>query len=393
MLGVLIKLGLCTHTMPNNHYMQHLHDAIVSPESDSQTCMTIGRKSKWAMYGTCQQDGCKSMTWKDLQSCWECLDINLLYTHTMPNNHYCSTYMMPYPHLMAKHCLTSRQKIVVFPDLRHETCQHVAVKVWWMDLQSCWECSSTCYTPIQCQTTTIVAPTWCHTPTWWPNIAWESAENRDFSWSEAWNLPTCGCKSMVEGLTIMLGVFINLLYTHTMPNNHYCSTYMMPYPHLMAKHCLRVGRKSRFFLWSEAWNLPTCGCKSMVEGLTIMLGVFINLLYTHTMPNNHYCSTYMLPYPHLMAKHCLRVGRKSRFFSWSEAWNLPTCGCKSMVEGLTIMLGVFINLLYTHTMPNNHYCSTYMMPYPHLMAKHCLTVGRKSRFLPDLSMKPANMWL
>ena len=84
----------------------------------------------------------------------------------------------------------------------------------------------------------------------------------------------------------MLGVFINLLYTYTMPNNHYCSTYMMPYPHLMAKHCLRVGRKSR----SEAWNLPTCGCKSMVEGLTIMLGVFINLLYTYTMPNNHYCS-------------------------------------------------------------------------------------------------------
>jgi len=40
-----------------------------------------------------------------------------------------------------------------------------------------------------------------------------------------------------------------------------------------------------------------------------------------------------------------------------------------MVEGLTIMLGVFINLLYTHTMPNNHYCSTYMMAYPHLMAK------------------------
>ena len=161
--------------------------------------------------------------------------INLLYTHTMPNNHYCSTYMMPYPHLMAKHCLISRQvikiwgmkpaytpgcksmmertynhagsvhQLVIHPynakqpllqhlhdaippldgqtlpdqsaenqrfltDLRQETCLHVAVKVWWMDLQSCWECSSTCYTPIQCQTTTIAAPTWCHTPTWWPNI-------------------------------------------------------------------------------------------------------------------------------------------------------------------------------------------------------------------------------
>ena len=55
-----------------------------------------------------------------------------------------------------------------------------------------------------------------------------------------------------------------------------------------------------------------------------------------------------------------------------------------MVEGLIIMLRVLINLLYTYTMPNNHYCSTYMMPYPHLMAKHCLTIGRKSGFLPDL---------
>ena len=49
-----------------------------------------------------------------------------------------------------------------------------------------------------------------------------------------------------------------------------------------------------------------------------------------------------------------------------------------MVEGLAIMLRVLINLLYTHTMPNNHYCSTYMMLYPHLMAKHCLTISRKS---------------
>jgi len=58
---------------------------------------------------------------------------------------------------------------------------------------------------------------------------------------------------------------------------------------------------------------------------------------------------------------------------------LPTWGCKSMMDGLTFMLGVFINLLYTHTMPNNHYSTTYMMPYPHLMAKHCLEVGRKLR--------------
>jgi len=242
--------------------------------------------------------------------------INLLYTYTLPNNHYSTTYMLLYPHLMAKRCLCVGRK------LRYG----------------------------------------------------------------AWNPPTCGCKSMMGGLTIMLGVFINLLYTYTLPNNHYSTTYMLLYPHLMAKRCLCVGRKLR----SGAWNPPTCGCKSMMGGLTIMLGVFINLLYTYTLPNNHYSTTYLLLYPHLMAKRCPCVGRKLR----SGAWNPPTCGCKSMMGGLTIMLGVFINLLYTHTMPNNHYCSTYMMAYPHLMAKHCLIISRKSRFFPvNWGMKPAHKWL
>ena len=109
----------------------------------------------------------------------------------------------------------------------------------------------------------------------------------------------------------MLGVFINLLYTHTMPNNHYCSTYMLPYPHLMAKHCLKVSRKSS----SEARNLPTCGCKSMMDGLTIMLGVFINLLYTYTLPNNHYSTTYMLLHPHLMVKTLPESQQEIEFLS------------------------------------------------------------------------------
>jgi len=106
----------------------------------------------------------------------------------------------------------------------------------------------------------------------------------------------------------------------------------------MAKRCLKVGRKSKF----EARNLPTWGCESMMEGPTIMLGVFITLLYTHEMANKHYSSK---PTPlryHLMAKRCLKVGRKSKF----EARNLPTWGCESMMEGPTIMLGVFITLLY-----------------------------------------------
>ena len=146
------------------------------PHLMAKHCLRVGRKLRSEAWNP-PTWGCKSM----LEGLTIMLGvfINLLYTHTMPNNHYCSTYMMLYPHLMAKHCLTIGRKSGFLPDLRHETCQQVAVKVWWKDLQSCWECSSTCYTPIQCQTTTIAAPTWWHTPTWWPNIAWSSAENRD----------------------------------------------------------------------------------------------------------------------------------------------------------------------------------------------------------------------
>ena len=110
---------------------------------------------------------------------------------------------------------------------------------------------------------------------------------------------------MVEGPTIMLGVFITLLYTHTMPNIYYCSTFMLLYSHvhLMAKLVWELAEnRVDCFLIGGIWNLPTLGCKSMVEGLTIMLGVFITFLYTHTMPNIYYCSTYMLLCPHLMAK-------------------------------------------------------------------------------------------
>ena len=113
---------------------------------------------------------------------------------------------------------------------------------------------------------------------------------------------------MMEGLTIMLGVFITLIYTYTMPNKHYCSKPTSLRCHLMAKRCLRVGKKSR----SEARNLPTWGCKSMAEGLTIMLGVFIILLCTYIMPNNHYCSKPTSLRCHLMTKCYLRVDKKSR---------------------------------------------------------------------------------
>ena len=51
---------------------------------------------------------------------------------------------------------------------------------------------------------------------------------------------------MVEGLRNMLNVFINLLCIYTMPNKHYYSKPTSLRCHLMAKHCLEVGRN---------WNL------------------------------------------------------------------------------------------------------------------------------------------
>ena len=110
---------------------------------------------------------------------------------------------------MAKHCLKASRN----QNLRQEICPHLAVKVWWEPLEICWMCSSTCCAHIQCQTSTTIASLHLWGATWWPNIAWKWAENWVFSWSEAWNLPTSGCKSMTEGLTIVLGVFITYWYT------------------------------------------------------------------------------------------------------------------------------------------------------------------------------------
>ena len=167
----------------------------------------------------------------------------------MPNIYYSATYMLLYPHLMAKPALKLAGKRDFFPDLRHENRQHGAVKVWWRDLQSCWWCYWPSYTSNQCQTSTIQQPTCCYTPTWWPNLPWSWLEIEVFSWSEAWNPPTWGCKSMMEGLTIMLVVLLTFLYIQPMPNIYYPATYMLLYPHLMAKLALKLATGNRdFFL-------------------------------------------------------------------------------------------------------------------------------------------------
>jgi len=143
---------------------------------------------------------------------------------------------------------------------RQEICHQVTVKVWQRALESCWECSSLCYTLLQCQSTTILSSLHLWGATWWPNVAWKSAENPNLRQEIC---PPCGCKTMTEGPRIMLGVFITLLYTYIMPINHYSIKPTSLRCHLMAKCCLKVSRKSK----SEARNLPSSGVKVWQRGL------------------------------------------------------------------------------------------------------------------------------
>ena len=152
--------------------------------------------------------------------------------------------------------------------------------------------------------------------------------------SEAWNLPTIGCKSMMEGLTIMLGVFIILLYTYIMPNNHYSSTFYGVIAPLDGQTMPESRQKIE--IWRE-----TCQ-QGAVKVIT--------LIQTQTMIINHYRSNWIMIYRRLMPNVSQKLAGNRDFFQ-SEARNRPpSCGCKSIIEGPTNMLWVFITLLYIHTM-------------------------------------------
>ena len=261
-------------------------------------------------------------------------------------------------------------------NLRQEICPHVAVKVWQRALEICWECSSLCYTPIQCQSTTILASLHLWGATWWPNVAWKWQKSE----SEARNLPPCGCKSMTEGPRNMLGVFITLLYTYTMPINYYSSKPTSLRCHLMAKRCLKVSRNRN--LRQEI--CPHVAVKVWQRALEICWECS-SLCYTLIQCQ----STTILASLHLWgATWWPNVGWKWQK-SESEARNLPPCGCKSMTEGPRNMLGVFITLLYTYTMPINYYSSKPTSLRCHLMAKRCLKVAE----IGIWGKKSAPMWL
>ena len=134
---------------------------------------------------------------------------------------------------------------------------------------------------------------------------------RNFDPPEGRKTPTPGSKSMVEGPTKVLRVFRALLYTYTMPNHHYTSTYMLAYHHLKPD-VLRKPVGKRNFDPPEGRKTPTPGSKSMVEGPTKVLRVFRALLYTYTMPNHHYTSTYMLAYHHLKPRRSPKACGKTK---------------------------------------------------------------------------------
>ena len=170
-LGVFITF-LYTYTMPNNHY---------SSKPTSLRCHLMAKhclraQQKIEMFPDLRHEICPHVAVKVWQRALQSVlgvFITFLYTYTMPNNHYSSKPTSLRCHLMAKHCLRAQQKIEMFPDLRHEICPHVAVKVWHRGpYNQCWECSSLSYTPIQCQTTTILASLHLWGATWWPNVAW-----------------------------------------------------------------------------------------------------------------------------------------------------------------------------------------------------------------------------
>jgi len=235
-----------TSIIPNNLYIAPTWDIL---PLDGQTCLEVGRKSRFFPDLRQETPSTKSMT-EGLTIMLEVF-LTLLYTYPMPIIYYSTFYMLLYPPWwpnMSKNWLD-------FRDLYHETCQQKAIKVGWRDLQACWGCSSPYHTPIQCQSTTIVAVACCRiTPLDGQTCLRVDRKLRFFSSSETWYLPIWGCKSMMEGPTIMLKAFINLLYTYTVRNDQYTSMQVMPYCRLATKYFLKVGLIVRSW---PVWGYPS----------------------------------------------------------------------------------------------------------------------------------------
>ena len=221
---------------------------------------------------------------------------------------------------------------------------------------------------------------WYQTTILWPKVARKLAGNIR---SKPRNSQRSGCKSMTEGPTNMLSVFITLLLVVQMPNKHYTSTYMMIITTWLPNvgwTCQESGN-IRIFAKCDARNLRLHVAEKY--GRCLYKGAEgVPNLVIHLANANHLLLQQLHDAIPLLAGQTLPDSRqKFRIFAWSEAWNQPTCGSKSMVGELTIMLRVFINLLCTYTMPNKHYNSKPISLRCHLMAKHYLKKWGKNRDL------------
>ena len=98
---------------------------------------------------------------------------------------------------------------------------------------------------------------------------------------------------------------------------------------------------------SEARFLPTYGCKSMIKWPVYMLHVFTTLLYTYVWETiNIEAPTFTIWGPNV-SESCfdfeILPGPMLKKCYWSR------------IERPTNMLGVFITLVHTSTIPMNHY--------------------------------------
>ena len=144
-------------------------------------------------------------------------------------------------------------------------------------------------------------------------------------------------KSMVEGPTIMLGVFITFLWTYTIPIYYYCSISIMlgswwpNIAHTEAEIKILGMKSANIWVWKwDGW-------------VNEYIVVVHHLLYTHKIPIKHYISTNMLISP--LAE---RVGRGNcGVLDIIEARYLAICGCKVTWMTLQCVVGVH-NLTAMH---------------------------------------------
>ena len=156
--------------------------------------------------------GSKSTT-NDLQSTWECSGPCYIHIQCQTTTIVAPTWW--YTTTCSPGVLRVKsvgKRYLDSPDEGRKTPTPGSKSTTTMDLQSCWECSGPCYIHIQCQTTTLVAPTWWHTQpleamVWSsPKSVWSGKTN----WL-LWGRDTANIWLIVTANSILFGLIILLI--------------------------------------------------------------------------------------------------------------------------------------------------------------------------------------